>query len=153
MNHFSKIMLTLTIGSAALCAQNLESISVASLAADPSVSTSGKSETKPVEVEDTKWKRTYQLSVVALGAATAADVASSLKFSRDGQHEANGFLANNNGLYGSKGAAIEIGMVGASLLMQHFLVKHHPGLRLPFAISNYGFAAFQAWNVHHNVSY
>jgi hypothetical protein len=146
--------MTLTLGSAGLWAQNLEHISITSLAAEPAATAPvASSAANEIVKEDTKWKRTYQWSIVALGAATAADVASSLKFSHDGQHEANGFLSSNNGLYGSKGAAIEIGMVGASLLMQHFLVKHHPGLRLPFALSNYGFAAFQAWNVHHNVSY
>jgi len=145
MKHFSRLLLALTLASAALWAQNLEGVSVASLAAQPTPAS--------VKTEDTKWNRTYQLSVVALGAATAADVASSLKFSSDGQREANGFLRSSNGLYGSKGAAIEIGMVGASLLLQHFVVRHHPGLKLPFAMSNYGFAAFQAWNVHHNVSY
>ncbi len=98
-------------------------------------------------------RRVYTLSVVMLGAATAADMASSWKFSRDGYRESNGLLANGNGGYGTKGAAIEAGVIGASLLVQHYLVKRHPSLRLPLAISNFAVAGFQGFNVRHNVNY
>ena len=134
--------LILTLGTAAVTAQNLESISIGSLA-NSTVATN----------QSVKWRKTYQWSVAALSAATAADMASSFKFSRDGQREANAFLRSGNGGFGTKGAAIEAGAVGASLLLQHYLVKRHPGLRVPLAISNYAFAGFQIFNVRHNLNY
>ena len=109
--------------------------------------------TENTDSSSLKWRKTYQWSVAALGAATAADMASSFKFSHDGQREANTFLQSSNGAYGAKGAALEAGLVGASLLVQHYLVKRHPGLRVPFAISNYAFAGFQVFNVRHNLNY
>ena len=146
MTRFLKTFLTLTVGTAAVWGQNLESISIASLAR-PGVSTA-----QPVAQESPKWRRTYNLSVMTLGAATAADMASSFKFSHDGQREANSFLSSN-GAYGAKGAAIEAGVVGASLLLQHYLIKRHPGLRVPFAISNFAISGVQAFNIRHNVNY
>jgi hypothetical protein len=148
---YSSITLTLSslaliAGMATVQAQNLEPISIHSLA-NPEAAAQDRTEPSKL------LNRTYQMSVVALGAATAADMASSLKFTADGQHEANGLLANSSGGYGSKGALIEAGFVGGSLLLQHFLIKGHPGLRLPFTISNFVISGFQAWNVHHNVSY
>jgi hypothetical protein len=160
MTPFSRFLLTVslttTFGAAACRAQNLEAISMNSLA-NPEFTAA----TTPVQAvppkEDPKpsktLSRTYQWSVAAIGAATAADIASSLKFTSDGQREANGFLSNRNGGYGAKGAVLEAGIVGASLLVQHYVVKNHPGLRVPFAISNFALAGFQVWNVHHNVSY
>lgn len=146
MTNFSRMILSLTLGATATFGQNLETVSITSLAAaTTNTSTS-------VERSD-RWRKTYQWSVVAMGAATAADMASSFKFSRDGQREANSFLASGNGGYGTKGAAIEAGMVGASLLMQHYLVKRHPGLRVPLAVANYAVAGFQVFNVRHNLSY
>lgn len=155
--------LTLLAGMATVQAQNLESISIYSLAnpevtAAPASVSGAVATTSAPSIQDRAepsklFRRTYQLSVVALGAATAADMASSLKFTADGQHEANGFLSNGNGGYGGKGALIEAGFVGGSLLLQHFLIKGHPGLRMPFMLSNFAISGFQAWNVHHNVSY
>ena len=141
MTLCSTILITLTLGTASIWGQNVESISMASLA-------------KPdATAKRLKWHKTYQWSVAGLGAATAADMASSFKFSHDGQREANSFLQSGNGGYGAKGAAMEAGIVGASLLMQHYLVKRHPGLRVPFAISNFALAGFQAFNVRHNLNY
>lgn len=97
--------------------------------------------------------RLYLISVAALSAGTASDIASSIKFTKAGQTESNGFLSSGSGGYGSKGTLIEAGAVGASLLVQHLLIKRHPGLKPAFTISNFGFAAFQAWNVHHNIAY
>ena len=151
MTQFAKIVLSLTLGTAAVWGQNLESASIASswtpetVAAQPYLNERSE--------RAMKWRKTYQWSVAALGAATAADMASSFKFSRDGQREANSFLQSRNGGYGARGAALEAGIVGASLLVQHYLVKRHGGLRVPFAISNYAFAGFQAFNVRHNVNY
>lgn len=147
MTRIDKIFLTLTLATAAVKGQNLESISVDSLT-KPEAAVAQRSDD-----DAAKWRRAYNWSVATLGAATAADVASSFKFSRDGQREANSLLASGGGRYGAKGAAIEAGVVGASLLMQRYLVKHHPGLRLPLAISNFAFAGFQAFNVRHNVNY
>ena len=148
MTKFLRIFMTLTASGAALLAQNLEAVSIASLARTDAQSVlTEKSDTRA------KWQRAYQWSVAVVGAGTVADMASSFQFSRDGQREANSLLRSGNGGYGSKGAAIECGMVGASLLVQHFLVKRHPGLRAPLAISNFGFAAFQALNVRHNLNY
>lgn len=100
-----------------------------------------------------EWKRTYAWSNMALSAGVAADIASSLKFSTDGQKEANALLRGSSGGFGSKGAVIEAGAIGASLLLQHYVIRRHPELRLPLAIVNFGLAGFQAWNVKHNVSY
>lgn len=146
MTNISKTLLSLTLGTAAIWGQNLESISIASLAKlEPTVNRS--------EVASPKWGKTYRWSTVVLGAATAADMASSFKFSHDGQREANSFLQSGNGGYGMKGAALEAGVVGASLLVQHYLVKRHPRLRLPLAVANYAFAGFQILNVRHNLNY
>jgi hypothetical protein len=150
--------LTFTLGAAACCAQNLESISMNSLANPGPVAAATTSSSTPTPTQDLPQpskllSRTYQWSIVALGAATASDIASSLKFSSDGQRESNGFLSNRNGGYGAKGALLEAGVVGASLLVQHYVIKRHPSLQAPFAISNFAFSGFQAWNVHHNVSY
>ena len=145
MTNFPRLILSLTLGATACFGQNLEAVSINSLAT-PS--------TRPTIVERSdKWRKTYQWSVVAMGAATAADMASSFKFSRDGQREANSLLASGNGGYGTKGAAIEAGLVGASLVMQHYLVKRHPGLRVPLAVANYAVAGFQVFNVRHNLNY
>ena len=150
LTHFYKLFSTLTLGTAAIWGQNLESISINALA-NPDAATSPPAIRKTPRFD--KWRRTYNLSVIALGAATAADMASSFKFSHDGQRERNAFLASSNGAYGIKGAAIEAGVVGASLLAQHYFVKRHPGLRIPFAISNYAIAGFQVFNVRHNTNY
>lgn len=150
MTHFYKLFFTLTLGTAAMWGQNLESISINALA-NPEA-TASQPAVREIPKFD-KWRRTYNLSVIALGAATAADMASSFKFSRDGQREGNAFLASSNGAYGMKGAAIEAGVIGASLLAQHYFVKRHPRLRIPFAISNYALAGFQVFNVRHNTNY
>ena len=150
MMNVSKLVLSLTLGTAAAWGQNLESVSITSLAAPEAAAL------QPSHTENStpvKWRKTYQWSVVALGAATAADMASSFKFSHDGQREANAFLQSGNGGYGAKGAALEAGVVGASLLVQHYLVKRHPGLHVPLAIANYAFAGFQVFNVRHNLNY
>ena len=157
MTTFSKMILTLTLGTAAVSfGQNLEVLSITSLAG-PSATAAATATVNPAQPaaldRSAKWRKTYQWSVVALGAATAADMASSFKFSRDGQREANSFLTSGNGGYGTKGAAIEAGMVGASLLMQHYLVKRHPGLRVPLAVANFAVAGFQVFNVRHNLNY
>ena len=152
MTSFSKILLSLTLGAAAAWGQSLGSASVNALAV-PAALASATPALGKVSERSMKWRQTYQWSVAALGAATAADMASSFKFTRDGQREANSFLASGNGGYGAKGAAIEAGMVGASLLVQHYLIKRHPGLRVPLAIANYGIAGFQVFNVRHNLNY
>ena len=152
MTRFSKIVLSLTLGTAATRGQNLESISIASLAT-PESAAMRSNLTETTDSTPVKWRKTYRWSVVALGAATAADMASSFKFSHDGQKEANSFLQSGNGGYGAKGAALEAGVVGASLLVQHYLVKRHPGLHVPLAIANYAFAGFQIFNVRHNLNY
>lgn len=151
MTRFAKTFLALTLETVAAFGQNLESVSITALANPKAVASAP---TTPVaRPEPVKLSRIYKWSVVALGAATAADMASSFKFSHDGHKEANSFLASGNGGYGVKGAAIEAGMVGASLLVQHYLVKRHPGLQVPLAIANYAFAGFQVFNVRHNLNY
>ena len=99
------------------------------------------------------WKDPYRWSVASVSLVTAADLASSLKFSSDGQREANPLLRSANGGYSGKGAAIEAGVVGGSLLLQHFLVAKHPKLKVPFLIGNYALAGFQVFNIKHNLSY
>ncbi len=148
MTNTSKLLLSLTLGTATTWGQNinLESISIASFAKlEPTAVRS--------ESDSPKWGKTYKWSIAALGAATAADMASSFKFSHDGQREANSFLQNGNGGYGMKGAALEAGVVGASLLVQNYLVKRHPSLRLPLSVANYALAGFQVLNVRHNLNY
>jgi hypothetical protein len=147
--------LTLLLGTALGRAQTLEAISIHSLANPETTSApSGTQFASTEKPEQSKaLRRAYQWSLAAISAGTAADIASSLKFSSDGQHEANTILRGGSGGYGAKGATIEAGVLGASLVMQHYLVKRHPGLRVPFAITNFALAGFQVWNVHHNVSY
>lgn len=136
-NHFKVAALLILAASAAMSmrGESLEQISVRDL---------GRKESKFE-------RRLYTASLVAISAGTAADMASSFKFTSAGQKEANGFLASGGG-YGSKGALIEAGAVGASLLLQHFMLKNHPHLRLAFTVSNFAFASFQAYNVHHNLT-
>jgi hypothetical protein len=151
---FQLSLLTLTFGMIAMRGQNLEAISITAMANPEAMIVANTPQPVVREIpENTKWKKAYRLSVFALGAATAADMASSFKFSHDGQREGNAFLASSNGAYGMKGAMLEAGAVGASLLVQHFLVKKYPNLRVPLAISNFAIAGFQAFNVRHNVNY
>lgn len=90
-----------------------------------------------------QWARAYAWSTSAVSGATAADMASSFRFTHDGQREANGFLAGSGGGYGMKGAMIQSGLTGGSLILQRLLIRKHPGLRIPF----------QIMNVRHNLDY
>ena len=105
------------------------------------------------EKERSAWKTLHVWSVTTLSLATAADIASSFKFSSDGQKEANPLLRSATRAYGKRGVAIEAGLLGGSLILQHYLVRKHPRLRVPFTIGNYALTGFQAFSVAHNVKY
>jgi hypothetical protein len=77
----------------------------------------------------------YRWSVAAVVAANAADVASSWR-----GREANPLVAGPNAQFGLTSVAIKSGFVGASLLIQHTVLRHRPDLTKRLAWMNFGTA-------------
>ncbi len=74
----------------------------------------------------------YRWSVASVLAANAADVATSWSSS-----EANPVVAGGGGQFGATSIAIKSGLVGTSLLIQHFTLRHRPDLYRRMAWMNF----------------
>ena len=89
----------------------------------------------------------YRWSVATVLAANAADVASSWK-----NREANPFVAGPTAQFGVTSFAIKSGFVGASLVMQHFVLRHRPDLQKRLAWMNFVTAGALGGVAAHNAS-
>src|ERR1700680_570445 len=89
----------------------------------------------------------YRWSVATVWAANAADVASSWK-----NREANPFVAGPTAQFGVTSFAIKSGFVGASLVMQHFVLRHRPDLQKRLAWMNFVTAGALGGVAAHNLS-
>ena len=76
----------------------------------------------------------YRWSVTALIAANATDAASSWK------HQEVNPLLGGSSTFGTRALAYKAGFTGASLLIEHFALKHRPEMRRKFAWLNLGIA-------------
>lgn len=74
----------------------------------------------------------YRWSVVTLLAANASDAASSWQ-----KREANPLVAGSATQFGMTAIAIKSGFVGASLLVQHFVLRNRPDLAKRMAWMNF----------------
>jgi len=119
------ILLILTLGAGALCAQPLTEtrLNVPQNTIDPKLIPS---------------QRLWRISVAALGAANAMDIQSSWS-----KHELNATLAGPNGNFGAQGALLKLGMQGGLLGVEYLLLRHHPSSHAFRAVSfiNFGIAA------------
>ena len=69
-----------------------------------------------------KWtKRLWRASIAAVAAGSAADIHSSL-----GKPEANGLLANPQGVFSAQGIGLKLAIVGAAVGTQQYLLHKHP---------------------------
>jgi hypothetical protein len=84
----------------------------------------------PLAAQDVPHKRLYRWSVVALTAASAADVASSW-----GKQELNPVLGR--GTFGARQTGIKISISAGMLTAQWWAMLRHPELRHGFARSNF----------------
>jgi len=84
---------------------------------------------------------------VTVLAANGADVATSWR-----NREANPFVAGPTTQFGMTSVAIKSGLVGASLLMQHFALRHRPELAKRLAWMNFVSAGALGGVAAHNES-
>ena len=89
--------------------------------------------------------KNYRWSLVALSAASTADVASSW-----GLYELNPVLGN--GQFGSRQLAIKAGITAALVGAEALTVRKHPNLRKPFTIVNWTAAGVLSGVVGWNLS-
>ncbi len=75
-------------------------------------------------------------SVAALLAGNAADTATSW-----GHYETNSTLAGSDGRFGARAVGIKIGVTGALLVGEYFIVRKHPEREKFFAIANFAVGA------------
>jgi hypothetical protein len=66
--------------------------------------------------------------------STALDAHSSWKATKAGAIEANP-ITSSHGAYNTRGATLEFGLTGATLLIDHWVVNRHPNLRGKVAIT------------------
>ena len=105
-------------------------------------------ETRATIRTSTSSERTlYRWSVVAVLAANAGDAASSWT-----KREANPFVAGPNAQYGATSVAIKSGFVGASFVIQHFVLRHHPDMAKRFAWMNFITAGGLGGVIAHNAT-
>jgi hypothetical protein len=104
-------------------------IADATLAVGPS---SSKAWMKDLDQNRPEGRALYGWSVATLLAANTVDMASSWK-----KHEANPLVASSTPQFGMASVAIKSGFVGASLLMQHFTLRHRPELYKRMAWMNF----------------
>ncbi len=97
------------------------------------------------ERHDRKVNRIWLASMLAMGAATGMDAASSW-----GKHEGNSFLASSDGTFGAKGLSIKAG-VAAGVLLPQVLFRRHKDLKSKFAIGNFAEAALFGGVAIHNL--
>ena len=89
----------------------------------------------------------YRWSVAILAASGAADIASSW-----GRPEANPVLASPGSTFGAGSAALKVGLVGSSFLLERVVLRHRPDLYRHVAWLNIGIAGAQGAVVRHNIS-
>jgi hypothetical protein len=89
----------------------------------------------------------YRWSVAAVLVANAADVTSSWK-----NREANPFVAGPTAQFGVTSVAIKSGFVGASLVIQHFVLRHRPDLQKRLAWMNFVTSGALGGVAAHNLS-
>jgi hypothetical protein len=89
----------------------------------------------------------YRWSVVSLLAANAADAASSWR-----SQEANPLVAGPATSFGVTSFAIKSGFVGASLLIQHVMLRHRPDLAKRMAWTNFISSGALGGVAAHNMS-
>jgi hypothetical protein len=69
-----------------------------------------------------KWaKRLWKASIAAVAAGSAVDIHSSL-----GKPEANGMLANRQGVFSAQGIGLKLIIAGAAVGTQQYLLHKHP---------------------------
>jgi hypothetical protein len=69
-----------------------------------------------------KWaKRLWKASIAAVAAGSAVDIHSSL-----GKPEANGILANRQGVFSMQGIGLKLVIAGAAVGTQQYLLHKHP---------------------------
>jgi len=83
----------------------------------------------PQKIEHQKF---YQWSVAALAAGNVADAASSWR-----RPEANPVLANPGAAFGTQSLLLKSGLLGTSLLLERWALRHNPRLYKPFAWMNF----------------
>jgi hypothetical protein len=89
----------------------------------------------------------YRWSVALLAVSDAADVASSWR-----RPEANPVVAGFGSTFGGGSAAIKLGLVGSSFLLEHLMLRHHPDLYRRVAWTNFVIAGAQGAVVRHNIN-
>ena len=89
----------------------------------------------------------YRWSVAILAASGAADVASSWR-----RPEANPVVAGPGSTFGAGSAAIKLGLVGSSFLLERLVLRHRPDLYRHVAWLNLGTAGVQGAVVRHNIN-
>jgi len=89
----------------------------------------------------------YLWSVAILAASGAADVASSWR-----RPEANPVVAGPGSTFGAGSAAIKLGLVGSSFLLERLVLRHRPDLYRHVAWLNLGTAGVQGAVVRHNIN-
>ncbi len=82
--------------------------------------------------EKVQGRRLYYWSIAALTVGNAADAASSWR-----RPEANPVLANPGATFGTQSLLLKSGLLGASLLLEHWALHHNPRLYKPFAWMNF----------------
>ena len=89
--------------------------------------------------------RSWRWSLAPLLAAHSLDAASSW-----GRREQNFLLADSTGRFEMKAAGIKFGFVGAAILAEYLLVKHHPKLAKFIVLANRGNAVVTTGLAVHN---
>jgi hypothetical protein len=89
----------------------------------------------------------YRWSLATVLAANGADVASSWR-----NRDANPFVAGPTTQFGVTSVAIKSGFVGASLLIQHFVLRHRPEMAKRLAWMNFVSAGALGGVAAHNMS-
>jgi hypothetical protein len=82
-----------------------------------------------------KGRQFYRWSIIAIMAGNAADTVSSWH-----HPEANPVLANPGAGFGVRSVALKAGLLGTSLLLEHWALKHNPGLYRRLAWMNVAIA-------------
>lgn len=104
---------------------------------------------KPVRIAEAQshGRTVYRWSVATLVTANVVDAASSWN-----GLEGNPLLARPGTRFGASSVAIKSGFVGASLLLQHFALRHHPGLYKRMAWINFAASGALGGVAAHNFS-
>jgi hypothetical protein len=90
-------------------------------------------------------RKLWKVSVAVLGAATIADVQSSL-----GRVELNPYLASSNGLFNGRSAALKGASVSAMVGVQWLMLRHNPRASKYAAGANFAASAITGAVVVHN---